>query len=67
MLKVKTRYIINEEGKKNEVVLDIEDFQKILDELEELDSVRAYDLAKQSKDEKISFKQAINEIEQKKK
>lgn len=35
----------------------------MLDELEELDSIRAYDTAKQSNDEVIPFEQAIAEIE----
>ena len=66
MIKLKTRYIINDEGKKNEVVIDINDYQKILEELEELESIRAYDSAKESDDEAIPFTQAINEIEQRK-
>jgi hypothetical protein len=66
MLKFKTRYIINDDGKKNEVVIDIKDYQKILEDLEELESIRAYDAAKESKDEAIPFTQAINEIEQEK-
>ena len=66
MFKFKTRYIINDDGKKNEVVIDIKDYQKILEDLEELESIRAYDAAKESKDEAIPFTQAINEIEQEK-
>jgi len=34
--------------------------------LEELESIRAYDAAKESNDESIPFRQAINEIEQEK-
>lgn len=37
--------------------------QRLLDELEELTAIRAYDIAKQSQDEVISFEQAIHEIE----
>ena len=37
--------------------------QKVLEELEELESIRAYDRAKASGDEAIPFDQAIAEIE----
>ncbi|MDB9493894.1 hypothetical protein PN441_15965 [Spirulina major CS-329] len=36
---------------------------RLLDELEELADIRAYDTAKQAPDEVISFEQAIREIE----
>ena len=45
------------------VVLDIEDYHRLLRELEELDSIRAYDVAKISGDEVILFAQAVVEIE----
>ena len=45
------------------VVLDIEDYHRLLQELEELDSIRAYDTAKASGDEVIPFEQAVTEIE----
>lgn len=40
------------------------EYQKILEELEELEAIRAYDLAKADNDEVIPFEQAIVEIEQ---
>ncbi len=44
-------------------MLDIGDYQKILDELEELESIRAYDAAKSAGDEAIPFEEAVAEIE----
>lgn len=58
------KYIVNDKGKRIGAVLDILEYQKILEELEELESIRAYDAAKTSKNEVISFEQAINEIDQ---
>lgn len=58
------RYVVNEKGERVGVLLDISEYQRILEELEELESIRAYDAAKASKDEAIPFEQAINEIEQ---
>jgi hypothetical protein len=41
------------------VLLDIKDYRKILEELEELDSIRAYDSAKASGDEATPFEEAV--------
>ena len=57
------KYLVDQNGKQIAVVLDIVDYKKLLEELEELDAIRAYDKAKASEDEIISFDQAIDEIE----
>ncbi|MGF1540233.1 MAG: hypothetical protein ACFCU5_07235 [Pleurocapsa sp.] len=57
------KYLVDENGKQIAVVLDIADYKKLLEELEELEALRAYDQAKASEDEIIPFDQAINEIE----
>lgn len=57
------KYITNDKGEKVGVILDIEDYKKLLEELEELESIRAYDAAKASGDEAIPFEQAVEEIE----
>ena len=63
MVKLKERYIVDEKGNRIGVLLDIEDYHRLLAELEELESIRAYDAAKASGDEVIPFEQAIAEIE----
>jgi hypothetical protein len=63
----KERYIIDEKGNRVGVVLDIADYQRLLEELEELECIRAYDAAKADTDELISFEQAVAEIEQNRK
>ncbi|MHC1594522.1 MAG: hypothetical protein ACXQT2_04350 [Methanotrichaceae archaeon] len=60
----KKHYVADERGDGVGILLSLEDYQKLLDELEELESLRAYDAAKASSDEVISFEQAIVEIEQ---
>ena len=62
MIKLKERYVVDEKGNRVGVLLDLEDYQKLLEELE---SIRAYDAAKASGDEAILFEQAIKEIERK--
>jgi len=40
------KYVTNRRGQKVGVVLDIEDFKKMLADIEELESIRAYDAAR---------------------
>jgi hypothetical protein len=61
---INEKYIVDEKGETIAVILDISEYRKILEELEELESIKAYDIAKQSGDEVIPFEQAIMEIEQ---
>ena len=63
MSTIKERYIVNEKGKRTGVLLDIDEYHKILEQLEELESIRAYDAAKESRDKAIPFEQAVKEIE----
>ncbi len=64
MARLNQRYIIDDLGNKVGVLLDMEDYQKLLEELEELESIRAYDSAKASGDEAVPFEIAIADIEQ---
>ncbi len=57
-------YIVDESGARVGVIVPMEDYRKLMEELEELESIRAYDAAKSSGDEAIPFEQAIREIEQ---
>jgi PHD/YefM family antitoxin component YafN of YafNO toxin-antitoxin module len=61
------RYVVDGKGERVGVLLDMSEYQRILEELEELESIRAYDAAKTSKEEAIPFAQAVNEIEQQRK
>lgn len=62
-LELKERYVVDETGSRIAVLLDIEEYQKVLDALEELEAINAYDEAKAEPDEVITFEQAIAEIE----
>lgn len=57
------KFVIDDKGERVGVILTMEDYQKILEELEELESIRAYDEAKTSREEAIPFEQAVKEIE----
>ena len=60
---LKERFIVDENGKRIGVLLDIEDYHRLLEELEELEAIRAYDAAKASDDEGLPLEQALAEIE----
>lgn len=62
-MQTKERYLIDEEGNRVGVVIGITEYEKMLDDLEELSAIRAYDLAKAGDDEAIPFEQAFEEIE----
>jgi hypothetical protein len=57
------QYITDENGNRTGVIFSIAYYKKILEDLEELESIRAFDETKASKDEVIPFEQAVNEIE----
>lgn len=59
----KEQYVIDPEGRRTGVLLDVEYYQTLIDAVEELDAIRAYDQAKASEDEVVPFAQAAEEIE----
>ena len=60
-------FLVDADGNQLGVVLDMREYQAVLEELEELDAVRAYDAAKASGEQPIPFEQAIEEIERQRK
>ena len=60
---IKGRYIVDEKGNRVGVLLDWDDYRRLLEALEELEPIKAYDVAKASGEEPIPFDKAIEEIE----
>lgn len=60
---MKTQYITDTKGKKTGVILSMRDYEKLMEDLEELEAIKAYDRAKTRKSEPIPFDQALKEIE----
>ena len=60
---IKERFIVDENGNPVNVILDIDDYRRLIDDLEELGLIRAYDAAKRSDDEFVPFEQAVREFE----
>jgi hypothetical protein len=59
----KEQYVVDNEGNRTGVLLDVEHYEKLLEAFQELDAIRTYDEAKSSGDESIPFSQATEEIE----
>ena len=43
---METRYIVDENGKRVSVILPVEEYERLMEELEELEDIRLYDEAK---------------------
>ena len=56
-------FLTDEAGNRVGVLLDIAEYPSMLEQLEELDSIRAYELAKSSGEKAIPFEQVVQEIE----
>lgn len=66
MLSIKEQPIMNNEGRTVGFFVDIESYKNILEELEELESLRAFDTAKSDlNQEYVPFEKALKEIKQK--
>jgi hypothetical protein len=63
MSTVGERYLVDKKGIRQGVLLDIEEYQHILEELEELECLRAYDAAKGTDEEIVDFEEVVTEIE----
>jgi PHD/YefM family antitoxin component YafN of YafNO toxin-antitoxin module len=61
-MKEPTQFLTNEKGGKIAVVISIEEYEKILEELEDLEDIRAYDEAKASGETPVPFDEAIERL-----
>ncbi len=59
ILKKEPQYIIDKKGKKLSVVISINEYKKMLEELEELEDIRLYDAVKARKEKSIPFTQYL--------
>jgi hypothetical protein len=62
MIQFNEQYLVDEEGNRKAVVVPISSWQQILEALDELDDIRAYDEAKKDPSDPVPFAQAISEI-----
>ncbi|WP_089730074.1 hypothetical protein [Candidatus Thiosymbion oneisti] len=63
MIELHPDYIVDEDLNRRAVILPYSEWENIIEEMEELDDIRAYDEAKTKANETIPFEQAVKEIE----
>lgn len=59
----KRQFIVDDNGERKAVILDLAEYRQLMEEAEELETIRAYDAAKAAGDEAVPFEQAVSEIE----
>lgn len=64
MMNTRERFLVDENGKRTAVLLELDRYEDLLEAQEELESIRLFDEAKASNDEAIPFSQATAEIEE---
>ncbi|MGM0579652.1 MAG: hypothetical protein ACQETL_03170 [Bacteroidota bacterium] len=52
---MKTQFITDDKGQKQAIILPIAEYEKLMEELEELEDIKLYDKVKSNKEEYISF------------
>jgi hypothetical protein len=62
MLNTKERYVTDGQGNRIAVLLEVEEYRCLLDALEELESIRAYDTAVAVREDAIPFDKAVEVI-----
>jgi PHD/YefM family antitoxin component YafN of YafNO toxin-antitoxin module len=64
MVVVHPQYIVDEKQDRQAVLLPMAEWEQVVEELEELDDIRAYDEAKSGSQESVAFEQAVQEIQE---
>jgi len=64
MAEVREKFVVDANGKPTGVIVSLRQYRAMLRDLEELESIRAYDRAKAAGDEAVPFEQAVREIEE---
>ena len=64
MIQFDEQYLVDEQGNRKAVVVPISSWRQILEALDELDDIRAYDEAKREHSDPVSFERAISEIKE---
>ena len=64
MVTVHPEYVVDEKQNRKSVILPVAEWERVVEELEELDDIRAYDKAKAGPQDTVPFEQAVREIRQ---
>jgi len=64
---MKTQYVTDDHGKKVAVIVPVKDYEKLMEELDEMECIKAYDKAKSRKQEFTPASDVFKAIEEKRK
>ena len=62
MVNAKEKYVTDDQGNRIAVLLEVEEYRRLLNALEELESIRAYDTAVAVREDAIPFDKAVEEL-----
>jgi PHD/YefM family antitoxin component YafN of YafNO toxin-antitoxin module len=63
MPRARERYLTDDEGHRIAVVLDVDEYERLRDALDELEAIRAFDAAQTSGERPVPFDEAVARIE----
>lgn len=64
MLTIHPEFVVDKDNRPKAVLLPLSEWEKVIEELEELDDIREYDRAKSVSQESIPFDRAVREIQE---
>jgi PHD/YefM family antitoxin component YafN of YafNO toxin-antitoxin module len=64
MVTIHPEYVVDKDKHPRAVLLPISEWEQVMEELEELDDIRAYDKAKDSAEDSSPLDQAVREIQE---
>ena len=62
MVALHPEFVVDEKAAKKAVILPFAEWQRLMEEVEELEDIRAYDKAKAEADDAVPFEEAIRRI-----
>ena len=62
MIELHEEYLVDEQGNRRAVVIPLDAWRQLQEEIEELDDIRAYDAAKTLPSDRVEFDTALAEI-----
>jgi len=63
MIEIHPEYLVDDQNQKKAVLLPFSEWEQLMDELDELDDIRAYDKAKKNPSEVIAFEDCVRELQ----
>lgn len=58
-----TRFVIDEQGNRTAVLMDVQQYNELIEAMEELDNIHSFDEALASTEESVPLDHALSEIE----